>query len=861
MSHKLIWARYRICLRGHNPLPQTTPLPPPLLTQATIRPHLRHQRLRAVEQAPAIACGGTGTNNPSPPVSSEVTILVIDIYTLSTSIKLPSAEDQTTVSTLASLGFIGNAPFRPSVAVSIKTLELYHVLRRRKPSFSIEAFVKVICDLYMIPYRPRYRRFFSDAFDAYLEVTRAVDKLVKAALAHDTPNWRVLNACPACSYELENEPELTFRRMFTVDGNDSLKRIARIGSRDVGDLRCFSDSDYYIPADEVDEWAREARSTRLAEASGDDDEGDSDDATEQGKNGDPDSGPCANNWKAAQLDSKKRMWGIFAETGLFASACQHGFILWITDMIRSGEQAKYPLAVIARALHILGPRLLIGYDIGCVFQKTISTSSLGTQFTDSESRCCVNAFHGYSHNFSCQTQNHPNVITGMGIEDLETMERIFSSSNQVAGVTRYASAYHCRVFIDMFFQQWDDEKYRNLASMLSGNYQQAISIIKDEGAAVEESMNALGISSTDLETWHNEQVSFFETVGEESRWDVHAMAYVELLQELSSTESQADASSTRFLNTIPTDYHFSLSDKDLEGPLAYTSQLSKTRRLETERRHARERHDRIHYQVLELEDHMGITKRWTPATPEYIETFRYISERRYHRALNNLQRLVTQRLFELHRLNLSGAGKCFPFQMFYANAIRNATEAYNRAVWALDPPRPPLDWAQVSRYSFLEEFTLLRNSHRDISKAPWADPVIRETIKRFFRVRRAHEEIQRCNVEIRRLVTSIHDEAQRHPDILKALAEQKSPVLGAVSEYFLRRRRVNGMLLGQVQQIFDLDGFTGDRTRGRRKGHQFTQGDAAEWYGDADNEDTEGEDVGDVDNDQIDGILNFVTSL
>jgi len=125
--------------------------------------------------------------------------------------------------------------------------------------------------------------------------------------------------------------------MFAVDGNDSLKRIARIGSRDVGDRRCFSDSDYYIPTEEVDEWAREARSTRSMDVSSDDGKGD-DDAVEQGGKSDVDSGPCANNWKAAQSDSKKQMWGVFAETGLFASACRHGFILWIADMIRSGEQ-------------------------------------------------------------------------------------------------------------------------------------------------------------------------------------------------------------------------------------------------------------------------------------------------------------------------------------------------------------------------------------------------------------------------------------------------------------------------------------------------------------------------------------------
>jgi hypothetical protein len=123
--------------------------------------------------------------------------------------------------------------------------------------------------------------------------------------------------------------------------------------------------------------------------------------------------------------------------------------------------------------------------------------------------------------------------------------------------------------------------------------------------------------------------------------------------------SQAETSSSRFFNAIPTDYHFSLPNQSSLRSSTYTSDLSKTRRLETERRYARERHDKVLHQVLELEDHMGITKRWMPDTPEYAETVRYISERRYHQSLDNLQRLVTQRLFELHRLNLSGIGWCY----------------------------------------------------------------------------------------------------------------------------------------------------------------------------------------------------------
>jgi len=126
--------------------------------------------------------------------------------------------------------------------------------------------------------------------------------------------------------------------MYAIDGNDSLKRVARVGSRDVADTRCFTDSDYYIPSEEVDQWAREVKSRGQ-------DEEDLDAEMEEGgeERGSPedegsDPGPCANNWKAAQSDSKKRMWGMFAETGLFASACRHGLILWITDMVRSGEQ-------------------------------------------------------------------------------------------------------------------------------------------------------------------------------------------------------------------------------------------------------------------------------------------------------------------------------------------------------------------------------------------------------------------------------------------------------------------------------------------------------------------------------------------
>ena len=91
----------------------------------------------------------------------------------------------------------------------------------------------------------------------------------------------------------------------------------------------------------------------------------------------------------------------------------------------------------------------------------------------------------------CQVKNHPNGIVGMGLEDLETLEHIFSSSNQLAPITCYTSTYHHRLFIDMFFKQWDSNKYQNLGLMLYNNYVQALEILDTEQAALDEAMVSL----------------------------------------------------------------------------------------------------------------------------------------------------------------------------------------------------------------------------------------------------------------------------------------------------------------------------------------------------------------------------------
>jgi hypothetical protein len=99
-------------------------------------------------------------------------------------------------------------------------------------------------------------------------------------------------------------------------------------------------------------------------------------------------------------------------------------------------------------------------------------------------------------------------------------------------------------------------------------------------------------------------------------------------------------------------------------PNSYSAERSRTQKLETQRRYAAEKADMLLREVNAMEVKLNINRRWTVTSPEYISTIKYVQERKYQRALDRLQRLVVQRLFELHRLNLSGIGMLLHYFIF-----------------------------------------------------------------------------------------------------------------------------------------------------------------------------------------------------
>ncbi|KAI0712638.1 hypothetical protein C8Q76DRAFT_769169 [Earliella scabrosa] len=781
--------------------------------------------------------------SPDPEVlPSTVEIDVLDIYSTATTAVIKRS-DRSFAEDLVLHGFLGTSPLHPSLAISLKTLELFRCLRIFKPSFSAEAFTKLLCYLYYVPYRRHYRTAISDVFDIYLMMRRDVRRQVMHVFGRDAPDWRPQHACAACTYKLADEPPATFDRLVCMDGNNSLKRIATSGGREVADLRVYEDNDYFLPREYVDSFAGEVKSRSVKKPVLKEKPGLAPDPGEAEEDGDPTdgahaTGACASNWKAAAADEKKKMWAIYDETGIFASACRHSFILWIADMVRSGELAKYAIAMVDKISTSLPGKKSVGYDIGCEFTATVRNSSIGPAFFKSGSRFCVPAFHGYSHEYDCQVKFHPNRIPGMGLEDLETMERIFSNSNQLASVIRYASPYRRRALIALFFEHWDEERHASLAQMLYNNYRQALEIITDKTPVLRETMETLEITDQDLGRYLEEERIYFTTLQDEDPDDLRDILYVDALKKLATAKEEYKAVSGQYYDRVARAGERADAAKDADtapppltfmaphnGPTNYDSDLSVTRKLETRRRELQATVDNREADVSAIEVRFGIEKRWEPMDSQYQNALHYVATREYQRALGKLQRLVVQRLFELHKLNLAQTG--YKARTYIAKnlqrrcqSIRTAVKAYNDAAAALNPPREPLDWSTASHYSFLEEFALLRDTRKDarVRDQPWATPVVRELMRLSERIHRAHEEVRNLNRELRRVHTSIRDEELLFATVLEELRHQDSTLFGAVAEYVRHRRAANARNMVYIEATYALPGFSGNPTPGHREG-------------------------------------------
>ncbi|KIJ60975.1 hypothetical protein HYDPIDRAFT_177248 [Hydnomerulius pinastri MD-312] len=189
----------------------------------------------------------------------------------------------------------------------------------------------------------------------------------------------------------------------------------------------------------------------------------------------------------------------------------------------------YALATTNKILDVYGQNGTSGYDISCSFSKTVAASSIATKAKFQGHNFAVNSFHGH-------LLYHPVYRLRLGIEDLETCERVFSASNAVASVICHASYFHWLQFIDLHFDQWNQDKYLELSRFLYNNYKQVLHYINDYTPMVEELKTQLQIQDTDFERWNVEELEYLNSLSVESEDKVQNAVYVEALESLAHAE-------------------------------------------------------------------------------------------------------------------------------------------------------------------------------------------------------------------------------------------------------------------------------------------------------------------------------------
>ncbi|KAE9387561.1 hypothetical protein BT96DRAFT_1004976 [Gymnopus androsaceus JB14] len=354
----------------------------------------------------------------------------------------------------------------------------------RCPRLGIQPFIRALCDLQGVRFKNNLSVQFSSAYDLYVRLTETVRQKVLKALGRSTPNWRMLNACPPCQYEVEGEAPQPIRFMAAADGNNSLKRVEQRermeDGRFLGALRERLDTrtgggDYFLQPEKVDLWDEPNWGKWV-------------DWTPAEKGSKP---SCADRWSNMNESKTARLFAFFDVNSIFAGFCCHSFVLAFADMIKTGEQSKYLLALLHHFMaacqedrrrrglpEVPISSLAIGYDIACGMVDKIACSPLSQLARDEKLQMLIGLLHGYAHNRLCQLSFLMLYIYGAGIEDMEVLRTLLLPVQCSCLRYSYMSKFRRRQAIACYAYHRDNfETYANLSKLIYSNYKQALGIL------------------------------------------------------------------------------------------------------------------------------------------------------------------------------------------------------------------------------------------------------------------------------------------------------------------------------------------------------------------------------------------------
>ncbi|KAJ8092968.1 hypothetical protein PM082_011288 [Marasmius tenuissimus] len=641
---------------------------------------------------------------------------------------------------------------------------------------------------------------FSQAYDVFISVKEEARRQVRQSLNRDGPDWRSPNTCPCCQYPVANEPKLEFGFLAAMDGNDSLKRVERREQSEDGMPGRVKErpddreggGDYFLSVEEVDAWER----TNWKNLPG----------YEEPEPEGMKRTPCEEKWdnmKAGHISKEKEL---FKETGIFAAACRHSFVLWVADMIKSGEGRKLALAVMNRFLQAsrrerqekdlppLNSDQGWAYDIGCQFRETLRRSPLKSLSVEERVRILIGILHGYGHNRLCQLEFLLLYIVGVGLEDLETLERLFSVTNSLAPATRHASTFHRRQMISQFLYHHDNfEAYGNLSKFIHDNYRQSLEVQR-ANANVLDDLKAVGVQSgDDVYSWIKEERQYLESRHETPEDDTNIIELYKKLVLLKECRARISAGRSVFINYMENNAKSTL---DLERTVRQAQETELTLLGE------------IHFHEARLK----IDKRWEEGSDDWNRAKAMAEMKEYQGAVDKLEALVVARIFELSKMHMAGTGYKMRQHLGKAlktrsAAIKTAVQKVNQAGARLTPLREPLDYDTIVDKTYLADLDFLRETRNDVREKIWAKPHVRELTASYFKLWKSHVELDRLHVEIKRLVTYMKEER----NFLKARelqVLQYDPHLAhQITIYRWERGRFNDLHRTRLRNIYKLQGF------------------------------------------------------
>ncbi|KIK33659.1 hypothetical protein CY34DRAFT_110569 [Suillus luteus UH-Slu-Lm8-n1] len=461
-----------------------------------------------------------------------------------------------------------------------------------------------------------------------------ISKYIVASIADSTSSLDVTQRT-ACQYKLVNEPTLDFSILCACDRNNSAKLVdpAVCSGEERLDPRSGLSS-IWLTESYVDQFKDEVRSARARQArqparqqpSDPDnlwiDEPDSNDSAESPT-------ICVDRWRNAAPESRKKMFAIFKKSGIFVTVCRHGFLLTICDMVRSSELMKYPIASVKKLMDVFGSNILYGYDIKCAFKNIIQRSSLTDDAKRLNLQGVVPTFHGHAHNRLCQVEHHSKYKVSAGKEDFKTCEQVFSESNALAAQICNTTDFHCHQVLDEHFAFADLDKFAALSDFIYNNYVQVLTIIST--------------THIFLANFHASNATIKPNFEDDLK-DEH-----QVLQCLARKKEES---------TVEVDYVRALNEYDEAHKLNLRLNYSTKESGDIHRRHANATNKRD--QKLEIVTHyehqMALDSRWGPDHPEWMKAQSRITNWLFHKAVDDVERLVVMHLLELTKLQMSGIG-------------------------------------------------------------------------------------------------------------------------------------------------------------------------------------------------------------